>query len=104
MTIRIHLIIVWTLCGLGIVAPIAATVITGEPGLLLMVAVTLPIMILASLAFAHLVPAYCVKPGCHGRARPRWVRVSRFKEVLWYRCDHCHATYNGNISFTFGQQ
>jgi uncharacterized protein YbgA (DUF1722 family) len=31
------------------------------------------------------------------------VRVYRFKQVLWYRYDCCHATYNGKISCTSGQ-
>jgi hypothetical protein len=104
MPVRTHLIIVWTLFALGVVAPIAASVVTGEPGMLALILVALPITILTSLAFIHLVPAYCVKPECHGRARPRWVRLSQFKEVLWYRCDSCHATYDGKFSITSGQQ
>jgi hypothetical protein len=64
MPVRIHLIIAWTLGTIGIVAPIAAFVATGELGMLALIFVSLPATLLILPAFINLVPAYCVKPGC----------------------------------------
>jgi hypothetical protein len=40
--------------------------------MLILVFVALRTTILTSLAIVRPVPAYCVKPGCHGRACPRY--------------------------------
>ena len=49
----------------------ARSIATGGLGTLTLVFAALHTTILTSLAIIRPVPAYCVKPGCHGRACPR---------------------------------